>query len=119
MKRLFLAVVNLLTIPGVGTWAAGRKQLGLIQSGVSILGMLLTFWPIWSLYRYLEIQQLSPEEFQRRVEMGDVPVEWQPILLVLSFSLLGILIYVLNWLWSAFTTAPTTPPAIPRDSTLA
>jgi hypothetical protein len=117
MKRIVLALVNLITVPGIGTWAAGRKKLGLIQSGLSILGLLLTFWPIWSLYRYLEAHRLSPEEFQRRVEMGDVPMEWQPILLVLSISLLGILIYGLNWLWSAFTTAPTDAPERTDDLT--
>jgi hypothetical protein len=105
MKRALLALVNLLTVPGLGTWAAGRKKQAMIQGALSVFGSVVTGWPIWSFFRYLRKQGLTVEEFQRRVQSGDVPVEWEPILTVLSISLLGILIFASNWLWSAFTTA--------------
>jgi hypothetical protein len=114
MMRFVLAVLNLLGFPGLGTWLAGRKRTGITQitihligTGLSLGGFCMITWVLLPTFK-------SRDAFLDYLQNGPPG----PVLLPLTITLIGIAIFLSNWLWSAATTKPVndnkTPPPLPR-----
>jgi hypothetical protein len=78
--------INLLGLPGLGSWIAGRK-VGLIQGAMAITGLIMTvaclvfFVAAW-------------------IRTGSLPEGFPPHLLL---GVAGVFVFGLAWLWSLAT----------------
>jgi hypothetical protein len=118
MMRFVLAVLNLLGFPGIGTWLAGHKRTGIIQLLLHVIGMGLTLGGFCCVAPIFLPYFKSAEGFRDYLENG-LPGGFGPVLLPLTISFIGVIIFLSNWLWSATTTKPAnegkTPPPLPRE----
>lgn len=80
-------LTNLLTLPGLGSLAGGRK-VGYAQAALALAGFALTLW--W-------LAKTVLEWFAR----GELPAELN---LTLLWGLIGAALYGLAWLWSLGTS---------------
>jgi len=78
--------VNLLGLPGLGSWVAGQR-IGICQMILSLMGFGLTvFWFVSTLMLWLRA--------------GEIPLDGGSQLLI---GLAGVGIFTLAWLWSLET----------------
>jgi len=118
--RIVLALLNLLGFPGVGTLLAGHKRAGLAQLALGLSGFALTLMPFIYLAGKIHLppsELLSDPSAVARslLEQSQQALSAPALLPPLSLSLLGILLFFVNWLWSATTTGKVrpTPPPLP------
>ncbi|MDR1192387.1 MAG: hypothetical protein LBK60_12120 [Verrucomicrobiales bacterium] len=102
MMRFVLAVLNLLGWPGLGSWLAGHKRAGLIQAILHLLATLLTVAGFCQTIHRL-LPWLNPSAPLLRQFEG-IPL--RPLLIPLTVTCAGLIIFAANWLWSATTTKP-------------
>jgi len=75
---------NLLVLPGVGSWMAGQRMLGVTQILMSLAGMfLMTAWLCLFLFQWLRDEQMPRT-------LG--PHLW--------LAIAGVVIFSAAWLWS-------------------
>ena len=78
--------INLLCLPGLGSWIAGRKS-GVLQMAMALIGLgLTTFWFVTFLGDWVRTQQY-PWEGGAHLGLG----------------LMGLDLFILAWLWSLGT----------------
>ncbi len=76
-------VVNLLVLPGAGTFLGGRRAAGVAQALLAVAGFLLTTVWVWSWYSELFETGALPEGLGPRAMEG----------------LAGIAMFVAGWIW--------------------
>jgi TRAP-type C4-dicarboxylate transport system permease small subunit len=101
MMRLVLAILNLLGYPGVGTYLAGHQRAGVIQILLHTVGFIL------SVGGMVVIARQAWPHCDNLVTISDWLAGNLPALaLPLGVASLGMIIFLVNWLWSATTTKP-------------
>ena len=79
---------NLFVMPGVGSWMAGQRALGVAHVLMSFGGVLLmTVWLCWFVFQWIESQQM--------------PKSAGPYLWV---AVLGVVLFAGAWLWSLMSS---------------
>lgn len=80
--------LNLLALPGLGTWLAGKRFVGVVQAVLALAGFVLTgFW----ILSYMALW-LRTEEF---------PADGGPHL---RLGLLGVVLFAVAWVWALGTS---------------
>ena len=117
MIRLILALLNLLGFPGIGTLLAGHKKTGIIQLLLGMSGFVLTVLPFLPLLKILVPRFADSGNLLQEIQNGTL-LPPEQILTMLGYSILGMLLFFCNWLWSSFTTKPRpqTPPPLPGQA---
>ncbi len=73
-----------LVLPGLGTWAAGRRAAGLAQIVVSQAGFIAAMvWAVWFVGVWMRTGELP-------IELG--PYFWP--------AMAGVALFFVGWLWS-------------------
>jgi hypothetical protein len=105
-QSFFLCLLfNLCALPGLGTWMAGKKTLGMIQLSISAFAMAVTALPVVGIYWSLAHQGLfrnlaSGKPFLDAISAVQFQIwEFGGLLLALG----GVCLFAANWAWSAFT----------------
>lgn len=89
---------NVLTLPGLGSLAAGRA-IGYAQAGTALAGFGLTLYGIFHIT-------------QAWLDLGEVPLGFPPALWV---CLAGVGLFVVGWLWALFTSLAVLRDARPHE----
>ncbi len=84
-------LMNVLSLPGLGTYQAGMKTQGVLQAAISGTGMIISIvWAYMMLSRYQEIlKELS--------ETGKIPLIAFDILWI---GLLGLAVFFVGLVWA-------------------
>jgi hypothetical protein len=115
-KQPFLVCLlfNLFALPGLGTWLAGKKTLGLVQLSISLSALTLTavpvIWLYWSLARQGLFRDLAAGKSLWDA-VSNIHFRWGE-LSGLAVALCGAGLFLANWAWSGFT-AKASPPTAP------
>lgn len=117
-KQPFLVCLlfNLFALPGLGTWLAGKKTLGLVQLSISVFALTLTaapmLWLYWSLARQGLFRDLAAGKALWDVA-SNIHFRWGE-LAGLAVALCGAGLFLANWAWSGFTAkTPSSAAAAP------
>lgn len=112
--RWVLALLNALGVVGVGTWLAGHRKTGIIQMVISVTAFSLTIVPLFFFYRATAQEGEGLLIWYLALLKGEA---WNSDGLIwLGWSVLGMLLFAVNWLWGWTTTRPDrkSPPPLPK-----
>ncbi|MEO0454060.1 MAG: hypothetical protein AAFY98_07980 [Verrucomicrobiota bacterium] len=114
IKRILLAILNLLGIVGLGTILAGRVWTGVIQMILALIAFALSLGPLIWLAGELGTTAEDLASVSDRIQT--LPLD--TLLFVTGLSLLGVILFFINWTWSGFTTGAKhqSPPPLKRDA---
>jgi len=89
--------MNLLAWPGLGTFLAGRKLSGFIQSAISLAGAALTICLLFVLFKFASIGIESTEPIDSKLF-----IEQHKQLII--YGIVGIGMLAFTWFWAAIST---------------
>ncbi|MDX6767806.1 MAG: hypothetical protein SFU85_13575 [Candidatus Methylacidiphilales bacterium] len=117
LNRTLYAVVNAAGLPGVGTLLSGRKRLGWVQIGLSLVFMALSALPLVAMAMEMAARGMTVKRLVDLFLFQDTWIFSNRESTLFFFALAGLLGYMTNLLWSLTTTRPkrqSSPPPLPH-----